>query len=289
MAPSGGRHADLHGSHWLGSFAERAHARPAYEEGTPVPAAWRHSPPRRRDDASPARALRQPTLERFLLPAADARGVRPVEADPDILVSPVDAVVHTFGAIHKGNFLQYDGKPSSVPALLGGGDPRLPDLHPDLAARYEGGSFAVLYLSPKDYHRVHSPEAGRITTIRYLPGMLWPVFPAATRKIDNLFARNERLVFELETERFGTIAEVMVGAFGVGRMSTLLDPIITNTGGAEVALKPQATVERAGEIGRFEMGSTVILCLEPGRIEWTIKPGQPVRLGRPIARRRVAG
>jgi phosphatidylserine decarboxylase len=119
--------------------------------------------------------------------------------------------------------------------------------------------------------------------------MLWPVFPAATRKIDNLFARNERLVFELETERFGTIAEVMVGAFGVGRMSTLLDPIITNTGGAEVALKPQATVERAGEIGRFEMGSTVILCLEPGRIEWTIKPGQPVRLGRPIARRRVAG
>ena len=229
-----------------------------------------------------------PTLAQFFVRPLKA-GVRPVEADPDLLVSPVDAVAHTVGTIHKGNFLQYDGKPSSVPALLGGGDPRLPDLHPDIAARYEGGSFAVLYLSPKDYHRVHSPEAGRITTIRYLPGMLWPVFPAATRKIDNLFARNERLVFELETERFGTIAEVMVGAFGVGRMSTLLDPIITNTGGGEVTLKPQATVERAGEIGRFEMGSTVILCLEPGTVEWTIKPGQPVRLGRPIARRRVAG
>ena len=121
---------------------------------------------------------------------------------------------------------------------------------------------------------------------RYLPGQLWPVFPAATRKVDGLFGRNERLVFMLDTS-FGRVAQVMVGAFGVGRMTTIVTDLVTNTGGraADARLDPALPVDRAQELGRFELGSTVILLFEPGRIEWTLKPGAVVRLGRPIARR----
>ncbi len=214
-------------------------------------------------------------------------GMRTIDPRPEVLVSPVDAKVHTFGKIEAGSFLQYDGKRSSVALLLGAGDPRLPGVQADLAARYEGGQFAVLYLSPKDYHRVHTPEAGVVRRLRYLPGKLWPVFPAATRKVDDVFSRNERLVFELETERFGLVTEVMVGAFGVGRMTTVVDPLITNQGlpAVEKALSPAPALGRAAELGRFEMGSTVILLLEPGKGEWTLQIGAPVRLGQPIARR----
>ncbi len=213
-------------------------------------------------------------------------GRRPIDRDPDTLVSPVDARVHTFGRIEGGQFLQADGQPSSVARLLGVGDPRAPGATAAEAARYEGGEWAILYLSPKDYHRVHVPEGGTVAGYRYLPGQLWPVFPAATRKVPDLFGVNERLVFFLDTP-FGRIAEVMIGAFGVGRMSTVVAPLVTNTRGAgeDVVLSPALPIGRGDEIGRFEMGSTVILLLEPGRVRWTLEPGQVVRLGQPIGRR----
>lgn len=215
-------------------------------------------------------------------------GMRPVDLTPDLLVSPVDARVHTFGDIVNGSFVQSDGKRASIGLLLGVGDPRTPGVPQALADRYEGGSYAVLYLSPKDYHRVHTPREGAVTTTHYLPGRLWPVFPAATQAVDNLFGVNERLVFLLDTD-LGQIAQVMVGAFGVGRMRTVIDDAVSNTGGSGVVRQLQAPVhlDRAAELGRFELGSTVILLLEPGRIDWLIEPGQPVRLGRPIARRRA--
>ncbi len=213
-------------------------------------------------------------------------GVRPVDPAPDVVVSPVDAKVHTFGRIEGGRFLQAEGRPASVAELLGCTDPRLPGVTAAEAERYEGGHYAVLYLSPKDYHRVHTPLEGGVVGWRYLPGQLWPVFAAATAKVDELFGRNERLVFFLDTS-FGRVAEVMVGAFGVGRMTTHITDLITNTGGkaTDAPLAGALPVARAGELGRFELGSTVILLFEPGRIEWTVEPGQPVRLGRPIARR----
>lgn len=211
-------------------------------------------------------------------------GVRPVDPRPDVLVSPVDATVHTVGTIEEGRFLQAPGVPASVADLLGVGDPRTPSASAEEAARYEGGGYAVLYLSPHDYHRVHTPCACRIDSYRYLAGTLWPVFAAATRRIDNLFARNERLVFHLRTDN-GAIAEVMVGAFGVGRMATVLDDRRTNCGAdsADVRLPQPRELGRAEELGRFELGSTVILLTEPGAVRWTIQPGDPVRLGRPIA------
>ena len=201
-------------------------------------------------------------------------GMRPIDDSDDILVSPVDGKAHTFGRIENGLFLQADGRPASVSELVGESE----------AARFEGGDYAVLYLAPPDYHRVHSPIQGRIAALDYRPGKLWPVFAAATRKVDELFGRNERLVFHMDTAA-GRIAYVMVGAFGVGRIGNVFDEQITNTGKAleSRTLEPAPEVARGGEMGRFELGSTVILLTEPGRVSWTMELGQVLRMGRPIA------
>lgn len=218
-----------------------------------------------------------PTLARFFIRELKP-GVRPIDPHPDAIVSPVDGRTHTFGAVVDGGFEQADGRVGSVAELLDGGgglfDP----------ARYEGGGYAILYLSPKDYHRVHSPLAGAMRAIRYRPGKLWPVFPAATRKVEHLFDRNERLLFALDTEH-GPVIVAMIGAFGVGRMASPLASVITNTGGPAEDLSLDIPVERGGELGRFEMGSTVILLCEPGRLTWELTRGEPVRLGRAIGRR----
>lgn len=213
-------------------------------------------------------------------------GARTVDPDPDVLVSPVDARVHTFGTIEGGRFVQAEGQRCPVDMLLGVGDLRVPGASPADAARFEGGGWAILYLSPKDYHRVHTPAEGTVARYRYLPGQFWPVFPAATKKVPDLFARNERLVFFLDTP-FGHIAQVMVGAFGVSRMTTVVGPLVTNTGGGgeDVRLSPALPIGRAAELGRFNMGSTVILLTEPGKLRWTLTAGAPVKLGQPIARR----
>lgn len=195
-------------------------------------------------------------------------GVRPVDPAPRAIVSPCDGMAYAVGRIEGGRIPQSVGKSYDVRELLGGD------------ARYEGGDFAVLYLSPRDYHRVHVPREGTVSRYSYLPGALWPVFPAATRRIEALFARNERLTSWIASD-LGEYALVMVGAFGVGRMRVVYDRLVTNEGKAraEVALKPAPTFERADEIGRFEMGSTVILVFPPNTVEWTITAGDPVRVG----------
>jgi len=200
-------------------------------------------------------------------------GMRTIDPDPTVLVSPVDGTVHTFGDIDDGMFLQAPGLPCPVVELVG----------PDLAPSFDGGSFAVLYLSPPDYHRVHSPSQGRIQALDYRPGKLWPVFPAATRKVRALFARNERLVFDMDTEA-GRCALVMVGAFGVGRIANVVNDMKTNTGDqAEcIRVEPPREIARGEEVGRFELGSTVILLYAAGRVRWTLTHGESLRMGRPI-------
>lgn len=200
-------------------------------------------------------------------------GMRPVDPSPGILVSPVDGKAHTFGPIVDGMFEQAPGKLCPVSALVG----------EESASHFEGGSYAVLYLAPPDYHRVHSPLQSTITALDYKPGQLWPVFPSATRKVDKLFARNERLVFDLQTEA-GRCALVMVGAFGVGRIGNIIDESLTNTctPGGRTEVSPLREVDRGEEIGRFELGSTVILLFEPGAVCWTMKAGEKLKLGRPI-------
>lgn len=204
-------------------------------------------------------------------------GLRPVVEDQDVLASPCDGKVYTCGRIVDGQLEQGEGMPFSAAELLGAPEERD-------ASRYDGGQYIIIYLSPRDYHRVHTCREGTVTRFHYVPGELWPVFPAATRKVDALFARNERLTTFLQTDR-GEIALAMIGAFGVGRIKVVYDDTISNQGlpRANVTLPQPRPVGRCEELGRFEMGSTVILLLPPG-VRFTVKPGEPVRLGQELGR-----
>jgi phosphatidylserine decarboxylase len=198
-------------------------------------------------------------------------GLRPVDAAPEAIVSPCDGRVYAAGIVEGDHIPQSESQHFSARELVG-------------SDAYEGGSYIVIYLSPRDYHRVHVPRECTVSRFSYLPGAVWPVFPAATRKIPFLFSRNERLVAFCDTD-LGAVALCMVGAFGVGRIRMVFDAPISNTGATALALGtvvPPYALERAAEVGRFEMGSTVVLLVPPGAVSWTVAAGAPVRLGERI-------
>jgi phosphatidylserine decarboxylase len=199
-------------------------------------------------------------------------GARPVEAAADALVSPVDGTCAFAGRSAGGKIEVAPGRALDLAALLG--RPIQGDL-----------DVAVLYLSPRDYHRVHVPREGLARSWSYVPGTLWPVFPAAVRRVDNLFARNERLLVHVATDG-GALDVVLVGAFGVGRISLELTDILTNTGGRATgeALEPPVPLARGALLGTFHLGSTVVLAAEPDRWAWTVAAGEPVRYGARIGR-----
>jgi len=204
-------------------------------------------------------------------------GRRPVARGEEVVVSPVDAVVSETGFAESCRLVQAKGIDYTVGALLG-------DF--EAAGRFEGGAWATLYLSPRDYHRIHFPLGGRVTGWRYVPGRLWPVNAASVRTVPSLFAINERLVTYLETP-LGACAIVAVGATVVGRVRASFDASIppTNLPGAMMQFGAYAdpiTVEKGAELGAFEMGSTVILLFERGRAALRLSPGQRVRVGEPI-------
>jgi len=208
-------------------------------------------------------------------------GVRPIAADPLALVSPVDARVSAAGAIEGGTLLQVKGHRYSAAALLGDAG---------LAAAFADGQFATLYLSPRDYHRVHLPIAGRLTRMAHIPGALFSVSPSHQRAVPGLFARNERIVCLFATE-IGPLAVCLVGAAGVGSMATVwageitppygrAGPTVTEYGATGPSFR------KGEEIGRFQMGSTVVLLFPPGAVVLLpeVVPGEVVRLGVPLAR-----
>jgi phosphatidylserine decarboxylase len=203
-------------------------------------------------------------------------GVRPVDPAPEAIVSPVDGRAYAVGTVTGGRIPQAPGKDYAVAELLGIED----------ATSLEGAPFAVLYLSPRDYHRVHTPREGSVVRWSYLPGALWPVFPAATAAVPSLFARNERWVTTMGTD-LGEVTVVMVGAFGVGRMRVVYSDRVTNDGGSagSGSVQPPVPLGRAAELGRFELGSTVILIFQPGSIAWSVRDGDPVRVGSRIGSR----
>lgn len=210
-----------------------------------------------------------PTLE-ALFTRRLKPGLRPMAPEPDALVSPVDGTAAFVGTTDGGRIEVAPGRSLDISALIG--EP-LPDER----------DVAVLYLSPRDYHRVHVPREGRAVRWRYVPGTLWPVFPAAVRRVDGLFARNERLVVEVDTDR-GPLHVVLVGAFGVGRITTPLCDLVTNCGGqaCEAALDGVA-LSRGDELGVFHLGSTVVLVAPVGRWRFTVQPGASVRVGQRLA------
>lgn len=203
-------------------------------------------------------------------------GARELDADEKAVISPVDAHVSQIGQIEAGQCLQAKGISFPVDRLLG--DARR-------ALDFENGAFATLYLSPRDYHRFHSPLKGEVTGYHYLPGEFWPVNAASVRTTDALFAINERLVTYLDTAA-GKLAYVAVGATCVARIHAAYDSIVTHTGGGQKShtYPRPIPMPKGGEIGMFEMGSTVILLFQRGRVRWeaALQPDSPVRFGQRI-------
>lgn len=206
-------------------------------------------------------------------------GVRPI-ADA-AFICPVDGAISQFGSIEKDQIFQAKGHAYSAAALLGGDKKS--------AKRYQNGSFACLYLSPKDYHRIHMPCDGKLEKMTYVPGDLFSVNPTTAQGVPGLFARNERVVCEFSSEHYGNFVMVLVGATIVGSMATvwhsenngIINPPrrghiqVWNYQGQNIQLK------QADEMGRFLLGSTVVMLFEKDKLtfnpEWTA--GKPIRLG----------
>ncbi len=203
-------------------------------------------------------------------------GMRPIDPGEKVVVSPVDGKVSQVGYSDLGRCLQAKGIEYTVDELLG---------DKEAAKPFHGGAWTTIYLSPRDYHRIHSPLRGTITGYAYIPGEFWPVNPASVKNKQALFCVNERLVTYLDTIA-GKCAVVKVGATCVSRIKAAYDEIITHEGKpGKVHTYPSGyPVEKGGELGRFEMGSTVILLFEPGRVKWdaSLQEEAVVRLGKRI-------
>jgi phosphatidylserine decarboxylase len=209
----------------------------------------------------------------FTRPLRD--GVRPL-ANADF-VCPVDGAISQTGTIDDHQIFQAKGHDFTTSALVGGDTA--------LAAQFQHGSFANLYLSPKDYHRLHMPCDGRLTRMIYVPGALFSVNPTTARGIPNLFARNERVVCVFESPEHGTFVSVLVGATIVGSMATtwhgLVNPPRTGQLREWRYDDQQIIIKKGEEMGRFLLGSTIVMLFKKDTIafnpEWA--PERPVRLG----------
>jgi phosphatidylserine decarboxylase len=209
-------------------------------------------------------------------------GVRPIAAEPDAVVSPVDGTVSQCGAIEGDLLIQAKGHHYSLQDLLAG--------DAEAVAAYRGGSFACIYLAPYNYHRIHMPYGGTARDNVYVPGELFSVNAATARAVPRVFARNERLICDFTTP-LGRMAVILVGALFVGSIETVHcgevnPPPRGRKAPTRIATGLGRQFAKGEELGRFNMGSTVILLFERNRIAWesTLVPESTVQLGRPIAR-----
>ncbi|MCB9590148.1 MAG: phosphatidylserine decarboxylase [Polyangiaceae bacterium] len=205
-------------------------------------------------------------------PSFDAFFTRPLRegarrvADARV-VSPADGQLSSLGRVDRGGRIYAKGQGYALGDLVGA---------PSDAERYHDGSFFVVYLSPRDYHRVHSPVAGHVSLIRGIPGDLFPVNSIGERYVPGLFVRNNRVAICIDTEQLGRVTVVMVGAMIVGRISVSVLPDPAVPPGVHT-IEPKVEVSRGDEIGIFHLGSTAVVLLEPGV---TIsRPVGPVRYG----------
>ena len=207
-------------------------------------------------------------------------GARPL-ADADLLC-PVDGAISQFGPIERDQIFQAKGHRYSTTALLGGDR--------TLATRFENGAFATLYLSPRDYHRIHMPCDGRLMRMIYIPGALFSVNPTTARGVPGLFARNERVVCVFDSA-FGPFVLTLVGATIVGCMATVWHGIVNPPRPGQLREwrydSQQIVLKKGEELGRFMLGSTVVLLFTKGSIElnshWS--PARPVRMGEAMGMR----
>ena len=214
-------------------------------------------------------------------------GVRTWPRDVTTVASPVDGILGQLGPIDHGALIQAKGRRYSAADLLGGID----------ADRYAEGTFVTIYLSPRHYHRIHTPVEGGVIAAWHLPGALLPVNEPAVSHVDNLFPRNERLVCSMETG-LGRVAVVAVGAYNVGRISAAFDQRwsgargegwVTNRPGGAAAesrrYEPPVRLEQGAELMAFHLGSTIVILTERRLvIEPDMTPGREVRMGEVVAR-----
>jgi phosphatidylserine decarboxylase len=209
------------------------------------------------------------------------RGARPIETASSNWVSPCDGQVIEVGSL-SGGAVEAKGRGFHLDALVVDGE---------LASALLGGNFATIYLSPRDYHRVHSPADCRLRAVHYVPGTLFPVSPLFVEGLDQLFARNERLVLDLEVPG-GRAALVMVGACGVGNLRLDAIPLESRRLRGQRQLhtlcpdEPLA-LSRGQLLGAFELGSTVILCAGRDVIDILVEPETTVQFGSPLAASRL--
>jgi len=237
-------------------------------------------------DAAERDPFRYATFNEFFTRAL-LPGARPVDPDPTRLVSPVDGTISQIGPLDGQRLVQAKGHSYTLSDLL---DPPGGAAPADWVRRLTGGSFATLYLAPFNYHRIHMPANGTLQGSWYIPGQLFSVNNTTAAAVPRLFARNERVVCTFADGPVA-FAMVLVGALFVGSMTTVWHgditprrprwPLDLPVGEARVPIR----LDKGAEMGRFNMGSTVILLLPPRLAQWLpgLRPGDPVRVGQPLA------
>ena len=236
-------------------------------------------------DAAQPDALSYPSFNEFFTRALRA-GARPVDTHSQVVISPVDGTVSQIGSLTGSRILQAKGHSFTLEDLLAA-----PTSAAHWTERFRGGGFATLYLAPYNYHRIHMPMTGTLRAAWYVPGRLFSVNAATAASVRNLFARNERVVCIFE-EGAAVFAMVLVGALFVGSMTTVWHGDITPRRGRRRTELPvdrslgPLSLRKAAEMGRFNMGSTVILLTPPGYADWLpgFAPGSRIRMGEALAR-----
>jgi phosphatidylserine decarboxylase len=206
-------------------------------------------------------------------------GARPIDGDPRAIVSPADGRIEDAGPIDARGVFLIKGRRYELAELLGSSDE---------AQRLAGGSFVVVYLSPRDYHRVHAPVGGEVVRARHLGGTLFPVNRIGVEHVPNLFAKNERVVVVQDAPGLGEVVSVLVGALVVGGIGLAFDRELVRrrgpAGGETAYAVPRPSLVRGGELGWFELGSTVIVLVpaSAGAV-LAVRSGDVTRVGRPLA------
>jgi len=227
-----------------------------------------------------------PSFNAFFTRALRA-DARPIDSAPDSVVSPADGVVSQAGAIEAGRIVQAKGQTYSALELLGG--------DPVLAERFHHGVFATIYLAPRDYHRVHMPIAGTLRQMTYVPGELFSVNKVTADNVPRLFARNERLVCLFDTA-CGPMAVVLVGAMIVAGIETVWAGQVAPPPRRITTLRydlPSTPIhlDKGAELGRFKLGSTVVLLFGAEAVNWhaELVADHALRMGTAIGSHRIQG
>jgi len=268
--------------HWLTQLAhELAHSRITWLKNALIRSFIARFHPDM-SEAGESDPLAYPSFNGFFTRALRA-AARPADPDPAALVSPVDGTISQLGRLDGSWLVQAKGFAYTLEALLA--------TDGAWADAFRGGAFATLYLAPRDYHRIHMPLPGTLRAAWYVPGRLFSVNATTAASVPGLYARNERVVCVFAAGTL-TYAVVLIGALFVGSLATVWHGDVTPRSARRRADLPLAagraslTLEKGAELGRFNMGSTVILLLPAGRSEWraALAPGSAVRVGEMLAR-----